>query len=93
MAKKSAAARKTLSASNLVELGAERLADLLIEATAGDANLKRRLRLALSAEVGAADLTLEIDKRLTTLATARTKVSWRKRPDLIADLTRALSVA
>ena len=87
MAKKSAAARKTLSASNLVELGAERLADLLIEATAGDANLKRRLRLALSAEVGAADLTLEIDKRLTTLAMAKTKVSWRKRPDLIADLT------
>lgn len=87
MAKKSAAARKTLSSSNLVELGAERLAALLIEATAGDANLKRRLRLELSGEVGAADLALEIDKRLNTLATARTKVSWRKRPDLLADLT------
>ena len=87
MAKKSAAARKTLSTANLVELGAERLAALLIEATAGDANLKRRLRLELSAEVGAADLALEIDKRLNTLATARTKVSWRKRPDLLADLT------
>lgn len=86
MAKKSAAARKTLSTANLVELGAERLAGLLIEATAGDANLKRRLRLELSAEVGAADLALEIDKRLNTLATAKTKVSWRKRPDLLADL-------
>lgn len=87
MAKKSAAARKTLSTANLVELGAERLAGLLIAATAGDANLKRTLKLELAAEVGAADLALEIDKRLTTLAAAKTRVSWRKRPDLLEDLT------
>lgn len=86
MAKKSAAARKTLTSPNLVELGAERLAGLLIEATAGDANLKRRLRLELAGEVGPADLALEIDKRINALATSRTKVSWRKRPDLLADL-------
>jgi hypothetical protein len=86
MAKKSAAARKTLTSSNLIELGADRLAGLLIEATAGDANLKRRLRLELAGEVGAADLALEIDKRLNALAASRTKVSWRKRPDLLADL-------
>ncbi|CAN5328498.1 hypothetical protein BH09PSE1_BH09PSE1_19970 [soil metagenome] len=87
MAKKSAAARKTLSTANLVELGAERLARLLVEAASGDMNLKRRLKLELAAEVGAADLALEIDKRLTTLAGAKTRVSWRKRPDLIEDLT------
>jgi hypothetical protein len=87
MAKKSAAARKTLSTANLVELGAERLADLLVEATSGNANLKRRLKLELAGEVGAADLALEIDKRLTTLAAAKTRVSWRKRPDMIEDLT------
>ncbi|CAN5133415.1 hypothetical protein BH10PSE1_BH10PSE1_06380 [soil metagenome] len=87
MAKKSAAARKTLSTANLVELGAERLAGLLVQAASGDANLKRRLKLELAAEVGAADLALEIDKRLTTLGGAKTRVSWRKRPDLIEDLT------
>lgn len=75
-----------LSASSLVHLGAPRLADLLIEAGAGNANLKRRLRLELAAEAGPAVLALEIDKRLTALATARTRVSWRKRGELIEDL-------
>lgn len=75
-----------LSAANLVHLGAPRLADLLIEAGAGNANLKRRLRLELAAEAGPAVLALEIDKRLTALAAARTRVSWRKRGELIEDL-------
>ena len=75
-----------LSASSLVHLGAPRLADLLIEAGAGNANLKRRLRLELAAEAGPAVLALEIDKRLTALAAARTRVSWRKRGELIEDL-------
>ena len=75
-----------LSAASLVHLGAPRLADLLIEAGAGNANLKRRLRLELAAEAGPALLALEIDKRLTALAAARTRVSWRKRGELIEDL-------
>jgi len=75
-----------LSAASLVHLGAPRLADLLIEAGAGNANLKRRLRLELAAEAGPTVLALEIDKRLTALAAARTRVSWRKRGELIEDL-------
>lgn len=75
-----------LSAANLIHLGAPRLADLLIEAGAGNANLKRKLRLELAAQAGPAPLALEIDKRLTTLAAARTRVSWRKRGELLDDL-------
>ena len=75
-----------LSAANLVHLGAPRLAELLIEAGTANANFKRRLRLELAAEAGPALLALEIDKRLTTLAAARTRVSWRKRGELIDDL-------
>jgi hypothetical protein len=75
-----------LSAASLVHLGAPRLADLLIEAGAGNANLKRRLRLELAAEISPDTLALEIDKRLTALAAARTRVSWRKRGELIEDL-------
>jgi len=75
-----------LSAANLVHLGAPRLADLLIEAGAGNANLKRRLRLELAAEAGPDILALEIDKRLTALAAARTRVSWRRRGELLDDL-------
>ena len=86
MAKRPATAKKTLSAANLKALGDDRLADLMMEMAAGDAGWKRRLRMELAAEVGAADLALEIDKRLNTLATSRAKVSWRKRPELLADL-------
>ncbi|WP_200943495.1 DUF6880 family protein [Brevundimonas sp. Root1423] len=84
MAKRPSTARKTLSEANLAALGAERLAALLIEVADGD--LKRRLRMELAAEVGAPDLALELDKRLATLGTSRARVSWRKRPDLLADL-------
>jgi len=74
-----------LSAASLVRLGAPRLAELLVEATAGNANLKRRLRLELAAEMGPETLALEIDKRITAISTARTRVSWRKRGELIDD--------
>ncbi len=86
MARRPGAAKKSLSVANLSALGAERLAQMLVDVAAGDANWKRRLKLELAAEVGPADLALEIDKRLTALAGSRTRVSWRKRPDLIADL-------
>lgn len=79
-----------LSAASLVHLGAPRLADLLIEAGTGNANLKRRLRLELAAEAGPDVLALEIDKRITALAAARTRVSWRKRSELIEDLNAHL---
>lgn len=80
------AARKSLTAANLAALGADRLAGLLLEVAADDPRWKRRLRMELAAEVGAPDLALEIDKRLTALETSRVKVSWRKRPALIDDL-------
>lgn len=86
MAKRPTSARKTLNTANLAALGAERLAAMLVEAAAEDAVWKRRLKMELAAEVGAPDLALEIDKRLTALATARTRVSWRRRPALIRDL-------
>lgn len=63
-----------LSAAGLERLGAARLAE-------------RRLRLELAAQAGPDVLALEIDKRLTALAAARTRVSWRKRGELIEDLT------
>lgn len=84
MARRPASARKVLSEANLAALGAGRLAAVLLE-TAGPA-LKRRLRMELAAEVGAADLAFELDKRLVALETSKTRVSWRKRAELIAEL-------
>ncbi|MBU1384331.1 MAG: hypothetical protein KKG14_09680 [Alphaproteobacteria bacterium] len=78
--------KKTVNAANLLVLGADRLSALLFEAASIDPALKRRLRMELAAEISAADLALEIDKRLNTLATSRARVSWRKRPALLNDL-------
>ena len=86
MAKRPTSARKTLNAANLAALGPERLAAMLVEVAGGDATWKRRLKMELASEAGAADLAFEIDRRLTTLATSRARVSWRKRPELIRDL-------
>ena len=77
---------KRLNASNLAALGADRLGDLLMQAAEADALLKRRLRLVLAAEAGPDLLAVELDKRLTALATSKARVSWRKRPDLLRDL-------
>ncbi|WP_296815885.1 DUF6880 family protein [Brevundimonas sp.] len=86
MAKRPAAPKKSVSAANLAALGAERLAELLMEAGAESPAFKRRLRMELAAEVGPGDLALEIDKRLTTIAASRARVSWRKRPALLSEL-------
>jgi hypothetical protein len=86
MAKAAPKLTKVVAESNLVRLGADRLAGLLMEAAAADPGFKRRLRLELAAEIGAPDLALELDKRLKTLAESRARVSWRKRPDLIREL-------
>lgn len=86
MAKRVATAKKTVTETNLLALGPERLAALLFETASSDPNLKRRLRMELAAEISAADLAFELDKRLTTLATSRARVSWRKRPALLSDL-------
>jgi len=82
----STTARKSVNTANLAKLGAERLAELLVEVGGTSTNWKRRLKLELAAEVGAADLAAEIDKRLLALAASRTRVSWRKRPELLVDL-------
>ena len=45
---KRAGSRKTLNAPNLVALGAERLAAVLMDVAEGDPSLKRRLRMELA---------------------------------------------
>ncbi|MDP1642443.1 MAG: hypothetical protein Q8L59_09690 [Phenylobacterium sp.] len=89
MARRPATAKKALSEANLAALGAERLAALLMETASP--SLKRRLRMELAAEAGAADLAFELDKRLTALEASKTRVSWRKRPELLTEL-KALEV-
>lgn len=80
------ASDKTLSAKNLAALGAERLAELLLELAKGDAATKRHLRLELASRSGGDDVAAEIRKRLATIAKAKSFVDWQKVRALAKDL-------
>lgn len=86
MKRPSPASLKRVTAENLVRLGAERLAEILLEVAGTRVELKRRLRMELAAEQGAEHLLPEIDRRLTLLATSRGAISWRQRPAFVRDL-------
>ena len=75
----------TLNTKNLAALGADRLAELLLEVTAGDAAAKRRLRLELTSR-GGGDVASEIRKRLISIAKSRSFIDWRKVKELARDL-------
>ena len=80
------ASDKTPNAKNLAALGADRLAELLLELASGDAATKRRLRLELASRSGGGDVAAEIRKRLATIAKSRSFVDWHKVRPLAADL-------
>lgn len=80
------ASDKTLNAKNLAALGAERLAELLLELAVGDAATKRKLRLELASRSGGDDAAAEIRKRLTAIAKAKSFVDWHKVRALAKDL-------
>jgi hypothetical protein len=80
------ASKKTLNAKNLEDLGATRLAQLLIEISTGNALAKRRLRLELAGAQSPGEVAREVDKRLSTIRRSRSFVDWQNRKALIADL-------
>jgi len=82
----SAGSQKKVTAENLVGLGAERLAEILVSVAETRADLKRRLRMELAAQQGLGPLTAEIDKRLGAFETSRGQITWRARPAFIRDL-------
>ena len=80
------AAKTALNAKNLVTLGAERLAELLIEISTGNAAAKRRLRLELAGAQSPAELAKEVRGRLATIARSRSFVDWQGIRSLADDL-------
>lgn len=80
------AAKTTLNAKNLEALGAQRLAELLIEISMGSAVHKRRLRMELAGNNGGAEVAREVRKRLASIARARTLIEWHKVKAVNADL-------
>jgi len=80
------ASKKTVTLDNLIALGPERLAAILVELADGDAEVKRRLRLELAAQVGDDTIAAEIGKRLAALRSARSFVDWQRRREFVKDL-------
>jgi hypothetical protein len=82
------AAKKTVSVAtdNLVRLGAERLAGILLDLAGEQPGIKRRLRFELAGEAGGEMIAAEMNKRITTLRSARSFVDWQRRADFVRDL-------
>src|SRR4051795_10580991 len=80
------ASRKTVTLDNLMALGPERLAAILVELADGNAEVKRRLRLELAAQTGDNIIAAEIGKRLAALRSARSFIDWQRRRDFVRDL-------
>lgn len=78
--------RKTVTAANLADLGAARLAEILVDVAEAQPSIKRRLRMELAGEVGAQDLATEVAKRLAAIETRRSRVHWRKYKEFVRDL-------
>jgi len=80
------AGKTALNAKSLEALGPARLAELLIEISAGNAAEKRRLRLELAAAQSPGEVAKEVRKRLMSTARARSFVDWQGVRSLADDL-------
>jgi len=78
--------KTTLNAKNLESLGPAKLAELLLEISAGNAAAKRRLRLELVGAQSSGELAKEIHKRLAAIARSQSFVDWRGVRALAGDL-------
>ena len=82
-------ARKTsssLSFENLVALGAEKLAQLVLDEARVNAPFRKKANAALAGAKGAEAVAALIDRRLAALEKARSMVAWEKEKEFAADL-------
>jgi hypothetical protein len=80
------AAKRKLTIETLTELGAHKLAELLIDEVAKNRQLKQTLNLAISAKEGPTVLGASLRKRLATLAKSHSMLPYDKGRELIAEL-------
>nr|WP_111298337.1 DUF6880 family protein [Paracoccus saliphilus] len=83
--------KKTLNKANLEKLGAEKLAELVMDLVQGSAALQRRARMELSAAQGPKDVAADIRKRFASLRRATSYLDWRQQRALVKDLEGLLS--
>ncbi|MEY8880863.1 DUF6880 family protein [Donghicola sp. XS_ASV15] len=79
-------AGKALNKANLIALGEETLAELLLEAVKGDAARQRRVRLVLAADQGPEAIAMDVRKRFATIRKGRSYISRKKQRVLAKEL-------
>ena len=85
-------AGKSLNKKNLEALGAETLAELLLDAVKGDAARQRQIRMALSGEQGPKEAAADIRKRVAQIRRARSWISARAQRTLAKELNGLIDV-
>lgn len=80
------AARAKLTVESLTKLGAKRLAEILIDETGRNRQLKQAVHMALAAETGSSELAHQVRKRLATLARSEAFVHSEKARELRVEL-------
>ena len=76
----------TLSPETLAALGAEKLAQLILDEAEGNAPFRKRVNAALAGTKGPQAVAALIDRRLAALEKARAMVAWEKERAFAADL-------
>ena len=83
MARKSSS---SLSLENLVALGTEKLAQLVLDETRTNAPFRKKANAALAGVKGADAVAALVDRRLAALERARSMLAWEKEKEFAADL-------
>lgn len=82
----------TLNKESLVKLGAERLADLLLDEAEGNGPLKKLVMAALAAARGPDAIAAIVDKRLAGLERASGAIGWERVKSFSDDLAAVLKI-
>lgn len=85
-------AKTPLNKKNLEALGADRLADLLLEVVVGNAALQRRVRMELSADQGPDEVARDIRKRFAALRRATGHLDYKRRRALAKELADIIAL-
>ncbi len=85
------ARRAALTGENLIALGAEKLAKIVLDEAGHNAPFKKRVAAALAGAQGPNAVAAVVDRRIAGLERARGFVDWEKRKSFAADIRGTLT--
>ena len=86
------ATRSKLTVESLAQLGARRLAEILVDEAGRNRQLKQAVQMALAAKTGASEVGHQVRKRLAQLARSEAFIASEKAKDLATELERLRTV-